>query len=790
MLLTITLPLLAGVCLYAAVHHLWLGLRRPVRAAHVWFALLGVLTASYVLAKLGAYRATTPQELVAMRRAEVLLAIAIFNALPWFAARYCGLRGCGKPLIAISVAALVLFIATIVLPFGITFVELPVVQEFVLPWGERVTDLRVHARSAWFYAGWVFILASFAFSAAMCARQYRRGERRKAAALVSALAVFLVFVLFNQVVNLGLVNFMHTAEFGFVALVLVMSVGLSHELHSSGEALLASETRFRALVEQSPLGIQVLAPDGRTLQVNRAWKTLWGVKIKGLSNYNILRDQRLVEQGVMPYFERGFGGEPVEIPPIVYSPVDTPEIPVTPIRDRWVRAFIYPVKDVTDHVREVIVMYEDVTERKWMEDAIHHIAAGVSARTGEDFFNHLVLHLAALFEADYAFVGLLDGDRPRAIQTLATNASGVIVPNMQYQLADTPCANVVGQATCTYPSGVQRLFPKDKMLADLGVDGYIGTPLFDALENPIGLIVVLSKQPLKRAEQARQILEIFAARTAAEMQRLRAERELESHKAELEKRVRERTAQLEAANKELEAFCYSVSHDLRAPLRAVDGFSHALLDDYSASFDDTARDYAARIREGTQRMSALIDDLLNLSRVIRAPLHRETVDLSRMARDIVEELQRSEPDRAVRLSIAEGLTATGDANLLRVAMHNLLSNAWKYTRNAESPSIEFGQTTHDGTRCLFVRDNGAGFDMQYAGKLFAPFQRLHGPHEFEGTGIGLASVARILQRHGGRIWVSAEPGHGATFYFILESTTQKASVSRKNAVTPEPAVHE
>ncbi|MCI0505836.1 MAG: ATP-binding protein [Gammaproteobacteria bacterium] len=790
MLLTTVLPLLAGVCLYAAVHHLWLGLRRPVHVAHVWFAVLGVVAACYLLVKLGAYHATAPQELVGMRRAEGLLVIVFFAALPWFAARYCDLRGYGMALSALNAVGLALFIANLTLPYGMFFPNLPEIQTLLLPWGERITDLRVHHRSNWFQAGLLYVFASFALSLAMCARHYRQGERSKAVELAATLGLFLILVLFNQLVNFGLVNFVHTAEFGFVAMIILMSSVLSHELHTSGEALLASESRFRALVEQSPLGIQVLAPDGRTLQVNRAWEALWGISIKDLSKHNILRDPVLTEQGLLPYFERGFNGEPVAIPPISYRAVNGPAAATAaPLRDLWARAFIYPVKDTSGCVREVIVMYEDITERKWMEDAIHHIAAGVSARTGEDFFNHLVLHLAALFEADYAFVGLLDGGQSRSIETLAACASGAIVPNMQYELNDTPCANVVGQATCTYPSGVQQLFPKDRMLTDMGVDGYIGTPLFDTQQSPIGLIVVLSKKPLKRAEQARQILEIFAARTAAEIQRLRAERELEAHKAALENRVRERTAQLEAANKELEAFCYSVSHDLRAPLRAVDGFSHALLDDYAASFDDTARDYAARIREGTQRMSALIEDLLNLSRVTRAPLNREAVDLSRMAQEVVDELQRGEPDRAVRVTIASGLTATGDTNLLRVAMHNLLGNAWKYTRNTASPHIEFGQTIHDATRCLFVRDNGVGFDMQYAGKLFVPFQRLHGPHEFEGTGIGLASVARIVQRHGGRVWVNAEPGHGATFYFTLEAIIPKTNIPRKNAATPELAVH-
>jgi light-regulated signal transduction histidine kinase (bacteriophytochrome) len=246
--------------------------------------------------------------------------------------------------------------------------------------------------------------------------------------------------------------------------------------------------------------------------------------------------------------------------------------------------------------------------------------------------------------------------------------------------------------------------------------------------------------------------------------------------AELEQRVRERTAQLESANRELEAFSYSVSHDLRAPLRAIDGFAHALHDDYGAQLDATARNYIERVRAAALRMGQLIDDLLNLSRVSRAPLRHEAVDLSRIAHEIVDELQRSEPERAVEVVIAPNLTATGDASLLRVVLQNLLGNAWKYTRNAAPARIEFAAATLDAMPHLYVRDNGAGFDMQFAGKLFLPFQRLHSAQEFEGTGVGLATVARIVHRHGGRIWAHAEPGRGATFSFTLGDTASRVAM--------------
>lgn len=242
---------------------------------------------------------------------------------------------------------------------------------------------------------------------------------------------------------------------------------------------------------------------------------------------------------------------------------------------------------------------------------------------------------------------------------------------------------------------------------------------------------------------------------------------LSDNEQQLRERVAQRTAELEAANKELEAFSYSVSHDLRAPLRSIDGFSRILLEDYESKLDDEGRDYLERVRKSSQRMAELIDDLLSLSRVHRRELRVETISLSDMAEDILHQLQEADSARIVEHRVQDGLVARGDRHLIQIALENMLGNAWKYTRNTAHPRIEFDATNKDDETVFYVKDNGAGFDMQYAHRLFEPFQRLHETHEFEGSGIGLATVARVIDRHKGRVWGESQAGEGATFYFTL-----------------------
>ncbi|WP_019499258.1 sensor histidine kinase [Pseudanabaena sp. PCC 6802] len=265
----------------------------------------------------------------------------------------------------------------------------------------------------------------------------------------------------------------------------------------------------------------------------------------------------------------------------------------------------------------------------------------------------------------------------------------------------------------------------------------------------------------------------IALQQAELLAELRAEvierQQAEQRALELNQGLRQAIIELQAVNKELEAFSYSVSHDLRAPLRSIDGFSQALLEDYLGQLDTVGQDYLRRIRSASQRMGQLIDDLLALARVTRSSLHKEVVDLSQLASELCTHLQQAHPERQMEFEIQPDLVVQGDVRLLQVVLDNLINNAWKFTSKHQQARIEFGAIApENGIPVYFVRDDGVGFDMAFVDKLFKPFQRLHGMYEFPGNGIGLATVQRIVHRHGGRVWAEAALDRGATFYFTLE----------------------
>lgn len=306
-----------------------------------------------------------------------------------------------------------------------------------------------------------------------------------------------------------------------------------------------------------------------------------------------------------------------------------------------------------------------------------------------------------------------------------------------------------------------------RLLHELGLKSAIIVPLISRNKFYGVLTLVLSDSGRLFDERDLEFANELARRATLAIENAKLYKQMQDSNAELEHRVAWRTTELEAINKELEAFSYSVSHDLRAPLRSIDGFSNKILKDYSNLLDDQGKDYFNRVMNASRHMGHLIDDLIKLARISRIDMNIEEINLSDMARSIISELKESNPERVISIYFQDNMIITGDRNLMHVALNNLLGNAWKYTKNKTETEIEFATVQKDGQTVYFIKDNGAGFDMRYVDKLFGAFQRLHSLSEFEGTGIGLATVQRIVRRHKGTIWAESEVDKGTTFFFTF-----------------------
>jgi signal transduction histidine kinase len=364
----------------------------------------------------------------------------------------------------------------------------------------------------------------------------------------------------------------------------------------------------------------------------------------------------------------------------------------------------------------------------------------------------------------------------------------VVVANAAfYRALETAPETIEGRGFFTMDGGLEQDSQLRKRLEDvaLGHSSFRGHEVHYDAPGLGSRTLILNAH---RADSSENDEPMILVEIEDETERRKAHGDLQQLNDDLERRVAERTAELEtanrdllnanlnlvAANRELEAFCYSVSHDLRAPLRAIDGFSQELLESYADGLDEQGRHYLRRVRAATQRMGQLIDDLLLLSRLTRSEMNRARVDLTALAGAVIAELRQAHPDRKVTFRAHSGLTAWADPRLIRIVLENLLGNAWKFTgRNAEAV-IEFGCLEREDGPAFFVRDDGAGFVPEYAGKLFGAFQRLHSEREFPGTGIGLATVQRIVRRHGGEAWGEGCLGRGATFYFTIPPSEPRA----------------
>jgi signal transduction histidine kinase len=437
------------------------------------------------------------------------------------------------------------------------------------------------------------------------------------------------------------------------------------------------------------------------------------------------------------------------------------------------------------HASSIRTAMSDITERKLIEEAHTFLTQSGWTASGEDFFQELARYLALSLHMDYVCIDRLQGDL-LAAETVAVYFDGKFEDNVAYTLKDTPCGDVVGRMICSFPRDVRNLFPRDAVLQDMLAESYVGSTLWSSQGKPIGLIALIGRKPLADPRVATSILRLVSVRAAGELERRQTEEALRKVHLELERRAFD----LDEVNRELESFSSAVSYGLKAPLRRIEGFVHALMDEYSDGLDETGRDYLSRAHSASQRMTQLIEALLNMARLTREKLQEDVVNLSSIAQVTAHELQIREPRRRATFVIAEKIRVQGDQVMLQIMLRNLLDNSWKFSARHDHANIEFG-VINCGMRnadcgledkkgqsnskirnlkseiVYFVRDDGAGFDMAYADKLFGPFQRLHAESEFPGLGIGLAIAHRIIIRHGGRMWAEAAPEKGATFYFTL-----------------------
>ena len=439
---------------------------------------------------------------------------------------------------------------------------------------------------------------------------------------------------------------------------------------------------------------------------------------------------------------------------------------------------------VTDHDGSIVGTLssgEDITERRRMEaekqlhqerlDSLWRISQ-YNPETIQEVLDFALDQAISLTGSKIGYIYFYDDERRRFILNTwskeVMQSCTIVEKQTVYDLDKTGIwGEAVRQARPIMVNDFQAPHPLKKGYPEghAPLDKYLTIPVFS--DGRIVAVVGIANKEKDYDDADVQQMTLLMDAVWKIVARRRAEEELQRLNLELEQRVRERTAQLEAANRELEAFSYSVSHDLRSPLRGIDGWSQALLEDCYEPLGENGRRYIDRVRWESQRMGRLIDDLLSLSRVGRAELTLEPVYLSALAQTIAARIKEDNPTRTVAWDIQPGLAAQGDARLLDLALFNLLDNAFKFTTRRSQGRIEFGCLPNKGKPVYYVRDNGAGFDMAYAHKLFGAFQRLHKTSEYPGTGIGLATVQRVLHRHGGRIWAEAKPDEGATFFFTL-----------------------
>jgi PAS domain S-box-containing protein len=566
-------------------------------------------------------------------------------------------------------------------------------------------------------------------------------------------------------------------------------------------ALRQNEVRYRAISDFTYDWEYWIGPDGHYIYISPSCQ-----RITGYPAEEFLQDPTLLERIVHPDDCSLVAGHLEQ--DRLYGNVSAIDFRIITRsgEERWIGHCCQPVYDSQGQNLGQRCSNRDITERKQAEEerkahihfleSLEQIDQAIKQEMDvEQMLWHIIRTVFSIFGCDRAWLFYpCDPDTPFfrvPVEVTRPEYPGAQVLNVDIPMSPGEAQNLrealKSDDPVTYTTGTERTI---STATQFSVQSQMFVPLFPKLGKPWVFGMHQCSYPriwtneekklfkeisrrisdgLSSALYLRELQESNASLGAEILERKRAEAEILRLNASLEQRIQERTNQLESANHELEAFSYSVSHDLRAPLRSIAGFSQILLEDYSGQLDSTAQNYLNRIHFAIQHMSHLIDALLKLARITRSEMQIGEVDLCELARTIMDELRSTQPERQVDVRIPAKLILRADLSLINIVLDNLLRNAWKFTRNCLFAQIELGSFQKDGKEVFFVRDNGIGFDMVYANKLFRPFERLHGSQEYEGTGIGLAMVNRIIQRHGGQVWAEGEIDKGATFYFNVST---------------------
>ena len=550
---------------------------------------------------------------------------------------------------------------------------------------------------------------------------------------------------------------------------------ITERKHAEAERV-CSEARLKKIIAAEPECVKVLTAKGVLLEMNAAGLAMIEAdslaQVVGTSILHLVRPEH--RDAFRALTRRVCGGDE-----------GTLEFEIEGLKGtrRWLETHAVSLESEDNADVLLLGITRDITERKRAAEQLQRYAARleilrmidrgiVAARLPDEIAQAVVAPVQQLIGCDRVSIVLFDFTAGEATIVAAASAVATqLLPGVRFRqtaLGERAVAALKEGHPFLMPDlrAMDEPVPMGDALAAEGLRSGAVVPLRSG-GDLVGALNLWDARPNAFDAETVAAVEDVAGQLGIALRQSQLHEAVQRYAAQLEQRVHERTAELNAVNQELEAFSYSVSHDLRAPLRRIEGFSRILLEEHAERLNLDGQACLARLTAASTRMGQLIDDLLSLARVTRAQLQREPVDLSALAVGIAAELQRSQPERPVQWRIAPGLITDGDARLLRVALENLLENAWKYTRTHPAACIEIGGIERDGQSVFFVRDDGAGFDPRHADKLFAPFQRLHREADFEGTGIGLATVQRIVHRHGGRIWAEAAVEHGATFYFTL-----------------------